>query len=440
MVPALMFDGVAVGGLGAPTPVVLYSGREFHRNAATNLRHGQVTMDTLVSLGTSVAYGWSVVALLFLGAGTFHEGMRLNVAGLPEVYFETAAAIITAIILGRCSSTAPRAAPRRPSSACSSSGAKSATLEDGTEIPVEDLEVGMRVVVRPGERIPSDGVVASGRSAVDTSMITGEPVPVEVGEGDEVVGGTVNESGRLVVEARRSAGRPCWPRSSTWSPRRRAARRRSRRWSTGSRRSSSRSCWCIAAATFGFWLWSGLGGLRRDHPRRRGAGDRLPVRARARDPDRDHGRHRPGRLARRADQGRRGARVHPHVDTVVLDKTGTVTEGRMTLTDVVRAVDGDATHRALLAAVAAVEDASEHPIARAIAAGAARPARRRPARCPRSWRGPARASGVTGEVAGKRCWSAGRACSPSGLGRSRDPGDRRTRDRGARPHGGARRA
>ena len=370
MVPALMFTGWQWAAWVLTTPVVLYSGREFHRNAATNLRHGQVTMDTLVSLGTSVAYGWSVVALLFLGAGTFHEGMRLNVAGLPEVYFETAAAIITAIILGRVFEHRAKGRSSQAIKRLLELGAKTATLEDGTQLPVEDLEVGMRVMVRPGERIPSDGVVVSGSSAVDTSMLTGEPVPVEVGQGDEVVGGTVNESGRLIVELTAVGRETLLSQIVDLVAQAQGGKAPIEALVDRVSAVFVPIVLVIAASTFGFWIWSGLAvsdaitravavlviacpcalGLATPTAIMVGTGRGASL----------------GVLIK-------GAEVLEStrtVDTVLLDKTGTVTEGRMTLTDVELAdsIPG-AQEPALLAAVAAVEDASEHPIARAIASG-----------------------------------------------------------------------
>ncbi len=370
MVPALMFTGWQWAAWVLTTPVVLYSGREFHRNAATNLRHGQVTMDTLVSLGTSVAYGWSVVALLFLGAGTFHEGMRLNVAGLPEVYFETAAAIITAIILGRVFEHRAKGRSSQAIKRLLELGAKTATLEDGTQLPVEDLEVGMRVMVRPGERIPSDGVVVSGSSAVDTSMLTGEPVPVEVGQGDEVVGGTVNESGRLIVELTAVGRETLLSQIVDLVAQAQGGKAPIEALVDRVSAVFVPIVLVIAASTFGFWIWSGLAvsdaitravavlviacpcalGLATPTAIMVGTGRGASL----------------GVLIK-------GAEVLEStrtVDTVLLDKTGTVTEGRMTLTDVELAdtIPGGQ-EPALLAAVAAVEDASEHPIARAIASG-----------------------------------------------------------------------
>ena len=368
MVPALMFEGWQWVAWGLATPVVLYSGREFHRNAVMNLRHGQVTMDTLVALGTSVTYLWSVVALLFLGAGRFHSGMRLNVTGLPDVYFETAAAIITAILLGRVFEHRAKGRSSQAIKRLLELGAKTATLEDGRRIPVGDLDVGMRFVVRPGERIATDGAVVSGSSAVDTSMITGEPVPVEVVEGSEVVGGTVNASGRLVVEAT-AVGRQTLlaqivdlvaEAQSGKAPVEALVDRVSAVFVP--------VVLAIAAATFGLSLWQGLAlsesitravavlviacpcalGLATPTAIMVGTGRGASL----------------GILIKGAEV----LEATRTIDTIVLDKTGTVTENRMVLTDVDTA-STTSDEAALLAAVAAVEDASEHPVARAIAEG-----------------------------------------------------------------------
>jgi Cu+-exporting ATPase len=201
MVPALMFDGWQWVALALTTPVVLGSGWEFHRNAAVNLVHRQVTMDTLVSIGTLAAYLWSVWALVALDAADLHSGMRLSVTGLPDVYLETAAAIVTAILLGRWFEHRAKGRSSQAIAKLLELGPRTATLADGREVPLSDLVAGDLIVVRPGERIPVDARVIEGRSAVDTSMLTGEPLPVDVAPGDAVVGGTLNGSGRLVVEA-----------------------------------------------------------------------------------------------------------------------------------------------------------------------------------------------------------------------------------------------
>jgi P-type Cu+ transporter len=368
MVPALMFDGWQWWAWALTTPVVLWSGREFHRNAVTNLRHAQVTMDTLVSLGTMVAYWWSVVALLFLGAGTFHEGMRLNIAGLPEVYFETAAAIITAILLGRVFEHRAKGRSSQAIKRLLELGATTATLEDGTEVPVEDLEVGQRFVVRPGERVATDGVVVTGTSAVDTSMITGEPVPVEVGVGDEVVGGTVNASGRLVVEATAVGRQTLLAQIVDLVAQAQGGKAPIEALVDRVSAVFVPIVLVIAAATFGFWVWQDLAvsdaitravavlviacpcalGLATPTAIMVGTGRGASL----------------GVLIKGAEV----LEATRTIDTIVLDKTGTVTEGRMELASV-QVADDVVDAPVLLEAVAAVEDASEHPIARAIVAG-----------------------------------------------------------------------
>ena len=212
MIPALMFTGWQWAALVLTTPVVFYSGWGFHRAAAVNLRHGTATMDTLVSMGTLAAWIWSTVALVFLGAADEHtsggsmggmSGMTTTGASAPHVYFETAGVIISLILLGKWFEARARRRSGDAIRALAELGARTAQLEDGTEIAVEDLTVGMRFVARPGERIATDGRVVSGHSAIDMSMLTGEPVPVEVGPGDEVAGATVNANGALVIEATR---------------------------------------------------------------------------------------------------------------------------------------------------------------------------------------------------------------------------------------------
>src|SRR5688500_12178829 len=192
MIPPLQFAGWEWLALALATPVVFWAGWPFHRAAAMNARHGAATMDSLISIGTLAAWAWSVVALLALDDA--------------HTYFEVAAVITTLILLGRFLETRARHRASAAIRALVELGAKDARLlRDGREIvvPVDALRPGDRFVARPGEKVATDGVIEAGVSAVDRSMLTGEPVPVEVGPGDEVAGATINTYGRLVVRATR---------------------------------------------------------------------------------------------------------------------------------------------------------------------------------------------------------------------------------------------
>ncbi len=189
MVPPLKFDGWQWVAFVLSTPVILWAGWPFHQAALVNLRHGATTMDTLVSLGTLAAYAWSVVALVFLGAaeGGVAMGGAFGGGDAAHVYFETASVIVTLLLLGRFFEARARRRSSHALRALLELGAKTARLENGEEVPVESLQVGDRFVVRPGEKIATDGRVVDGSSAVDVSMLTGEPVPVEVSTGDNGV-------------------------------------------------------------------------------------------------------------------------------------------------------------------------------------------------------------------------------------------------------------
>ena len=188
MIPVLQFDGWNWLAAVLATVVIVGSGWSFHRAAAVNLRHGATTMDTLVSMGSLSALGWSLV---------------VSAAGIGDghVYFETGAVIVTLILLGKWLELRAKRRSGDAIRALADLGVRTAQLADGREIAIADLALGMRFVVRPGERIATDGVIVDGRSAIDASMVTGEPVPIEVGPGDEVIGATINANGALVVEA-----------------------------------------------------------------------------------------------------------------------------------------------------------------------------------------------------------------------------------------------
>jgi Cu+-exporting ATPase len=211
MVPGSQFDGWQWLSLALATPVVLWGGWPFHRAAWTNLRHGASTMDTLVSMGTLAAYGWSLYALIFGSAGTI--GMRMHFdpgassgGGASDIYLEVASTVVVFLLAGRYAEARAKRRSGAALAALLDMGAKDVSVRrDGTEVrlPVQDLRVDDEFVVRPGEKIATDGDVVEGASAVDESMLTGEPLPIQVGIGDAVTGATVNADGRLVVRVTR---------------------------------------------------------------------------------------------------------------------------------------------------------------------------------------------------------------------------------------------
>ncbi len=370
MVPAFMFDGWQWVALALTTPVVLGAGWEFHRNAAINLVHRQVTMDTLVSIGTLAAYLWSVWALVVLDAATLHGGMRLSVTGLPDVYLETAAAIVTAILLGRWFEHRAKGRSSQAIARLLELGPRIATLADGREVPVADLVAGDRIVVRPGERIPVDARVIEGRSALDTSMLTGEPLPVDVAPGDDVVGGTLNGSGRIVIEATAVGQATALAQIVDLVAQAQGGRAPIEALVDRVTSVFVPIVLLIAAGTLTLGLV--MGATLSDPLTRAVAvlviacpcalGLATPTAVMV-------------GVGRGASLGVVIKGVHVlettrRVDTIVLDKTGTLTEGRMVVVaDVIdeRAAADDAARRAALAAVVTAEAASEHPIARAVA-------------------------------------------------------------------------
>lgn len=193
MVPALQFPNWEWAAFAATTLVYFAAGKVFHRATLVNLRHGATTMDTLITLGTTAAYVWSIVALFVW-------------EDVSDIYLETVCVVITFLLLGRWFETRAKGQSSEALRELLQMGAKDASvLRDGMEVrvPIAEVKVGDKFVVRPGEKVATDGRVVSGHSAVDASMLTGESVPVEVGEGDQVTGATLNTSGRLVVEATR---------------------------------------------------------------------------------------------------------------------------------------------------------------------------------------------------------------------------------------------
>ncbi|GAA1638892.1 heavy metal translocating P-type ATPase [Actinoplanes couchii] len=371
MVPPWQFTYWQWASLVLAAPVVVYAGWPFHRAAAINLRHGAATMDTLVSLGTIAAFGWSLWAL-FLGTagepGMTHP-FTLTIDrtdGAGAIYLEAAAGVTMFILAGRYFEARSKRRAGDALRALLELGAKDvAVLTDGREsrIPVENLQPGMLFVVRPGEKIATDGVVEEGSSAVDRSLLTGESVPVEVGPGGDVTGGTVNAGGRLVVRATRVGADTQLAQMAKLVEQAQTGKAEVQRLADRISGVFVPIVIALAVATLGWWFGTGAGwtaaftaavavliiacpcalGLATPTALLVGTGRGAQI----------------GILIK----GPEALESTRRVDTVLLDKTGTVTTGVMKLVATVPADDDE-----LLQLAAAVESASEHPIARAIAA------------------------------------------------------------------------
>ncbi|MFE0206527.1 heavy metal translocating P-type ATPase [Streptomyces sp. NPDC058985] len=376
MVPALQFDNWQWLSLTLAAPVVVWGGLPFHRAAWTNVRHGAATMDTLVSLGTLAAFGWSLWALFFGDAGMpgMRHGFDLTVSrtdGASAIYLEAAAGVTVFLLLGRWLEARSKRRAGAALRALMELGAKDvAVLREGREvrIPVARLAVGDRFVVRPGEKIATDGTVTEGTSAVDASLLTGESVPADVGVGDAVTGATVNAGGRLVVEATRVGADTQLARMARLVEDAQSGKAEVQRLADRVSGVFVPVVLLIAAATFGGWL-----GATGDTVAAFTAAVAVLIIA----CPCALGLATPTALMVGTGRGAqlgiliKGPEVLEstrRVDTVVLDKTGTVTTGRMTLHEVY-AAEGTG-EEAVLRLAGAVEHASEHPVARAVAAGA----------------------------------------------------------------------
>ncbi|MER5865281.1 heavy metal translocating P-type ATPase [Kitasatospora sp. NPDC002040] len=377
MIPALQFDNWQWLAFALTGPVVVYGGLPFHRAAWTNLKHGAATMDTLVSLGTLAAFGWSVWALFFGHAGM--AGMRHSFAlgtdagdASSTLYLETAAAVTTLILLGRWLEARSKRRAGAALHALLDLGAKDvAVLQDGREVrlPVGRLAVGMRFVVRPGEKIATDGTVVEGSSAVDASMLTGESVPVEVTTGDPVTGATVNAGGRLVVEATRVGADTQLARMAKLVEQAQNGKAAAQRLADRISAVFVPVVILIALGTLVAWLLvssnpteaftAAVAVLIIACPCALGLATPTALMV---------GTGRGAQLGILI-KGPEVLETTRKVDTIVLDKTGTVTTGRMSLT-AVHTADG-VTETEVLRLAGALEHASEHPIAAAIAAAAA---------------------------------------------------------------------
>ncbi|MFE7874747.1 heavy metal translocating P-type ATPase [Micromonospora humida] len=377
MVPAWQFTYWQWLSLTLAAPVVAYGGLPFHRAAWTNLRHGAATMDTLVSLGTLAAFGWSLWALFLGDAGMpgMTHPFRLDIVrtdGAGNIYLEAAAGVTVFLLAGRYFEARSKRTAGAALRALLELGARDvAVLRGGTEtrVPVDQLVVGDRFVVRPGEKIATDGRVDEGTSAVDASMLTGESVPVEVGPGDTVAGATVNAGGRLVVTATRVGADTQLAQMARLVEAAQTGKAAVQRLADRISGVFVPVVIVLAVGTLGWWLGSGAGptaaftaavavliiacpcalGLATPTALLVGTGRGAQL----------------GILIK----GPEVLESTRQVDTVVLDKTGTVTTGRMTLVDVRPAEGQDRAE--LLRLAGAVEAGSEHPIARAVAAGAA---------------------------------------------------------------------
>jgi P-type Cu+ transporter len=376
MAPALQFTDWQWASLTLAAPVLVWGAWPFHLAAYKNLRLGAATMDTLVSLGTIAAFGWSLYALFFGTAG--EPGMRHpftftieRTPGAGNIYLEVAAGVTVFILAGRYFEARSKRRAGAALRALLEMGAKDvAVLRDGREerVPVERLTVGDRFVVRPGEKIATDGIVVEGSSAVDASMLTGESVPVEVGAGDPVVGATVNVGGRLLVEATRVGAHTQLAQMARLVEEAQNGKAQVQRLADRISGIFVPIVITLAIATLGFWLGTGgsvaaaftaaVAVLIIACPCALGLATPTALLV---------GTGRGAQLGILI-KGPEVLESTRRIDTIVLDKTGTVTTGKMTLTDVVTA-DGQDTDEVLRLA-GALEDSSEHPIAQAIAKGA----------------------------------------------------------------------
>ncbi|WP_046774843.1 heavy metal translocating P-type ATPase [Streptomyces yangpuensis] len=377
MIPALQFDNWQWLSLTLAAPVVVWGGLPFHRAAWTNARHGAATMDTLVSVGTLAAFAWSLWALFFGHAGM--PGMRhafdLTISrtdGSSAIYLEVAAGVVTFILLGRYLEARSKRKAGAALKALLELGAKDVVvLRAGKEvrIPVAALTAGDRFVVRPGEKIATDGTVVEGSSAVDASMLTGESVPVEVAVGDCVTGATVNTSGRLLVEASRVGADTQLARMAKLVEDAQNGKAEVQRLADRISGIFVPVVLVLALATWTGWLLAtddataaftaAVAVLIIACPCALGLATPTALMV---------GTGRGAQLGILI-KGPEVLESTRRVDTVVLDKTGTVTTGRMTLAGVVTAEGVDEAE--LLRLAGSLEHASEHPIARAVATAAA---------------------------------------------------------------------
>jgi P-type Cu+ transporter len=376
MTPAAQFPGWQWVSLALTAPVALWGAWPLYRTAWSGLAHGAATMDTLVSVGVAASFGWSVYALLFGGADM--TGMKMSftftfgTASGHTLYLEAAAGVTTVVLAGRYLEARARHRSGSALTALAALGAKTVAVLRGDgehRVPAESLVVGDVFVVRPGEKIATDGVIVSGSSAVDASLVTGESMPAEVGPGDQVSGAAVNMSGQLVVRATRVGSDTLLAQISRLVSRAQGTKAGAQRLADRIAAVFVPCVIALAAATLGFWLGAGLPAaaawsaavavLIVACPCALGLATPTALLAAV-------GRGAElGILVRSAQALESAARIRG----VVLDKTGTLTTGVMTVQDVITAPGTDEEEALLLAG--AVEDASEHPVGQAVARAAA---------------------------------------------------------------------
>ena len=377
MIPALQFANWQWLSLTLAAPVVTYAGWPFHKAAWGNLRHGTATMDTLVSLGTLAAFGWSLWALFLGTAG--EQGMRHGFEftmtrgdGAGRIYLEAAAGVIAFILAGRYFEARAKRRAGAALRALFELGAKDvAVVRDGREqrIPTAELIVGDLFVVRPGEKVATDGVVEDGSSAIDASLLTGESVPLEVGPGDAVTGATVNAGGRLVVRATRVGADTQLAQMARLVDEAQTGKAQVQRLADTISGIFVPIVIALSAATLGFWLGTGSGSMAAFTAAVAVLIIACPCALGLATPTAlmvGTGRGAQLGILIKGPEILESTRT---IDTVVLDKTGTVTTGTMTLA-AIHTVDGVDPDEALRLA-GALENASAHPIARAIALAAA---------------------------------------------------------------------
>ena len=370
MIPAAQFYYWQWVVAALALPIALWGAWPFHRAAALNARHGVATMDTLISLGILAATGWSIYALFFGGAGDMGMTMTLSFFGTPgagshEIYLEVAAAVTTFMLLGRYLEHRAKRDAGAALRALMKSGAKEATLlREGKEIvvPIGQVQAGDRMVVRPGGHIPTDGTIEEGNAALDTSMMTGESLPREVGPGDSVFGGTINTSGLLTVVATRVGNNTELARMAAMVEKAQTGKSEAQRLADRIAAVFVPVVMVVAALTFVGWMvfdgsvdiafQAAVATLIIACPCALGLATPTALLV-------GTGRGAQLGLLIRGPEVLERSRA---LDTIVLDKTGTLTSGEMTVTSII------ATHTedSVVALAAAVEKGSEHPLAQAV--------------------------------------------------------------------------